>query len=1124
MEVPRHVLKLLFQTKLPLVQHHIDSYNATLSKSIPGLIQSLNPFMLQLSDRTIEVYIGGLEGTELRYEAPKIDDQPIFPHTCRLENKTYALSIYATVLFRYTLADNSKKDVTLQDILIGQIPLMLRSDLCYLSSYAAEDIGECKYELGGYFIIDGAEKVLITQELLGNNMPYAGTRTRKATDQTSKPSLIQQETAPGVNLKYGGQFEGNDELERVKYTEIKEEYAGLKTLSENGAKGPYSHFLVVPPETIGFLKVKEGSPIAKTKIVEPDIMVGNIGRDSRLCMIQLPGFQQPVPILSIFRALGASSDRDVYDYLLAGIPDKERNDYDDIFRQIVFSHERYIRVTYGEGNDLDSLTPFVKSKSDSEVLISIQDNLFSHIEIENDDRGALLRRKLYMLGYMFRLAIDIAIGKAGPSDRDNMQYKRLKTSGVLCFEEFQRIYRNLGREMLTKLDSKITYETKTYEGNKIVDLVKREKFTAFWKSYSMLTEFIKSFKGRWGGKVGVSQEVARPSYLATLHQLRMSQLDIDESMNEAPPRRLYASQFGIMCPIDSPDGSNIGYKKSLSILSRISTGSPSNTIKKVLSEIKGVFKVSDVHPSVWQPTWTKVFVNSDLYAVCVNNTELLHKTLMAKRRAGEFSYETSLAWNRVKNVYTIYCDAGRPIRPVYREGVTSEMVASCKTWNDILNLVDYIDASETECSMLSLEPYHPTLRSEIHMSFNLSAATNLVPYPDHNPATRSIFSIAQQKQAASWYHTNYMKRFDTISMFMSLPQKPLSQTWVYNEVMGRGGCLGYGINAIVAVTMYGGNNQEDSVLINQGSLKRGLFQTMYYHSYDVEEEIIEEGLGLKTQITNVLNHTEIKRKGGKRYEDLDADGIIRVGTMVTEDTVLVGMISPNLDEKGKIVGYKDISILPKLGQHGRVDGIYQYQKPGNRTCLKIRIVEERIPTLGDKMASRHAQKGTVGQIMKEEDLPFTASGIRPDIIFNPHGIPTRQTMGHFLEAACNKIGLKLGAFIDATPFTTSGRVYAVREMLSALGMEPNGAEVMYNGETGEMMEAEIFTGPIYYQRLKHMVDDKINYRDTGAKKLLTRQPTQGRADEGGLRIGEMERDVLIAHGMSKFLREYDGTI
>jgi DNA-directed RNA polymerase beta subunit len=314
--------------------------------------------------------------------------------------------------------------------------------------------------------------------------------------------------------------------------------------------------------------------------------------------------------------------------------------------------------------------------------------------------------------------------------------------------------------------------------------------------------------------------------------------------------------------------------------------------------------------------------------------------------------------------------------------------------------------------------------------------------------------------------------------------------------------------------------------MNGGSIKRGSYQTMYYHSYDYAEEALESTFKdrkmvtiLQTSIANPLNKPDVKRKEGLKYELLDQDGIIKLGSEVDDSTVLVGMLSPIRSATGGVTGYRDISVEPKRGQKGRVDAVYRYTTQEGLKGVKVRIVEHRQPQIGDKMGSRHSQKGTVGMVLPEEDMPFTASGARPDIIFNPHGIPTRMTTGQFLEMMSNKLGIHLGTFIDATPFSTSNRLLDLRTALMQNGFEPYGCEVMYNGQTGEMMEADIFMGPIYYQRLKQMVEDKINYRSTGPKKALTHQPTQGRSDEGGMRIGEMERDVLISHGMSKFLRE-----
>ncbi len=1109
MEVPRHILKTYFaDTKFPLIQHHIDSYDDFLEVGIPTLIRVTNetePFELELAGagntrRFVRVYIGGKDGSNIRYASPTEEDgSATTPHACRLDNRTYALSLYADIDVEYTFADETKQVTRFENILIGKIPLMLRSKKCYLTGLPNYEIGECKYELGGYFIIDGAEKVLLTQELLGNNMFAAGTRKRKAPKGTLARLVEADEPIA---------FEDVKDDQDVKYEEVTETYVTIKTMSEDGARGPYSHFLVIPSPTYN-----------------PNATDGNAGRDNRLATINLRGFQQPVPLFSIFRALGCTSDRDVYDTVLAGVPDRDRNAYDEVLYELLLSHDKFLAKS--DKTDLEILAEFTRSKSRFEIVEVIHDRLFSHVEDVGDDVGGMLRRKAYVLGNMLKMALDIEIGRKESTDRDNLQNKRFKTSGVLMFEEFRRIFRENGKEMLLRMDKRHTYEAASFREKNLVNLVDEMTMGYIWRGWFLLAQFSKAFKGMWGDRVGIAQELMRVSYLSVIHHLRKTDLQIDKSTSTAPPRRLYASQFGVMCPVDSPDGSDIGYKKSLTIFARVTTAFPSKEIKKILLESGMVREVQDVHPATWKPEWTKIFVNSDLWAVCIGNTEDLHAMLLQARRSGVLPISVSLSWMRINNEYRIACDAGRPIRPVYRPGTVPQYILGAKSWDDISRYLDYIDAAETDSLRISLEPYHPTMPSEIHMTFNMSALANMVPYSDHNPGPRSVFSIAQQKAAAGWYHTNYMKRFDTIAEFLCLPQKPLSQTWLYHEMMGRGGCLPYGENVMVAITMYGGNNQEDSMIVNGSSLKRGMFKTLYSHSYDHTEEFIgmsgkdQEGhpVGPHTEIKNPVKDESIQRKEGYNYEMLDADGIVKVNSIVDDKTILVGMVTPIVSKTGGITGYRDSSVEPKRGQVGRVDAVYRYATEEGLRGVKIRIVEDRTPIVGDKMSSRHSQKGTIGEILDEADMPFTSRGIRPDLIFNPHGIPTRMTVGQFLEPGTNKLGLHLGAFVDATPFTVQNRVRDLKRSLMDLGFEPHGHEVLYNGMTGEQMDADIFMGPIFYQRLKQMVEDKINYRDTGPKTSMTHQPTQGRSNGGGMRIGEMERDGLVAHGMSKFIEE-----
>jgi DNA-directed RNA polymerase II subunit RPB2 len=440
-----------------------------------------------------------------------------------------------------------------------------------------------------------------------------------------------------------------------------------------------------------------------------------------------------------------------------------------------------------------------------------------------------------------------------------------------------------------------------------------------------------------------------------------------------------------------------------------------------------------------------------------------------------------------------------------------------------LKLVDYIDAQESESLRINMEAFSPTRPSEIHPTVMFSATGSVLPNSDHDPATRNAFSCQQAKQASSWFNTAFNKRFDTIATWLNYAQRPISQTWTTSAVLGKNGCIGYGENVIVALSVYSGYNQEDSILMNEGSLKRGMFQTTYYHSYDIAEEMINPAAKIHTEMANVgadpRYRETVIRKEGYNYDLLDGDGIIVQGKEIDDKTILVGIVVPVLNSVGQVTGYRDKSYVPKRGQHGIIDSVYRYVTREGIRAVKIRIAESRVPVLGDKFAARHGQKGTCGLRVPEEDMPFTASGLRPDIIVNPHAFPSRMTVGQFIETMSVKLGLNLGCLVDSTAFASKNRVLEVRDLLDKIGLHPHGHEILYNGQTGEMMESEIFMGPTYYLRIKQMVEDKINYRTTGPKKLLTHQPVEGRSNEGGLRIGEMERDVLISHGLSKFLNE-----
>jgi DNA-directed RNA polymerase II subunit RPB2 len=1001
-----------------------------------------------------------------------------------------------------------------KNVLMAQLPLMLKSSLCYLASMTTEDLyasGECKFELGGYFIVGGAEKVLLTQERLAENMFYASKRIAMTSSNPGKKTLVEKES--------------ESKLEDVTKGEPYEYISAIRSSSEDGTKGPYSHFLIIPPQN--------RKPDDPKKIeANPDLSKFSTGR---LSAITLPDFTQPVPLLSVFYALGLTNDQDIYDTVLAGIPDVERTQYDELFAELVLSHDVFILEQMQKEKDqkqdpnLLFLKRQTRTRSEGAVYINLYEKMFPHCSpVENESPAVFYRRKAYLLGYMTRMAMDVALDIKPKTDRDHFRFKRLYASGELFFEQFRSIFKQTSKRMLTEMDSRIHFEQQQYSGEKIAELIQEENIRYYWRASSFMYDLEKSFKGKWGGKDGIAQEVTRFSYIGTIAQLRRVNTDVDKGGKIVEMRRIHCSTWGLMCPIDNPDGRNIGLIKSMTLLCSISTASSSKVIHDIVKSNSNFLPIALIHPSTWQPYWTRVYLNSDLIGVLIKNSNSLHETLLEHRRTEKIDKFVSICWNRLENEYLIYTDAGRPCRPIYQEGVKPEQIRKLKSWDGIVKKhMDYIDASESETIRISMEPFSQQFPSEIHGLAILSSSTAVLPNCDFDPGTRNAFSCQQVKQACSWYNTAFNKRFDTISTWLNYAQRPLSQTWVYNHILG---CLPYGENPMVALMVYSGYNQEDSVLLNESALNRGMFHTTYYHSYDFEEEPIN--MGFDKGETKVFESTEfgniardpkyretVTRKEGYNYDLLDGDGIISAGVPVDDKTILVGMVHPNKNVAGVVTGYSDASKVTKKGQIGFIDSVYRYTTKDGLRAVKIRIAEHRIPVLGDKFSARHGQKGTVGLRIREEDMPYTAAGLRPDMIVNPHAFPSRMTIGQFIESMSTKLGVHLGSIIDATPFSTQNRVSETSELLLKAGFHPYGHEVLYNGQTGEMMEAEIFMAPTYYIRSKLMVEDKINYRATGPKKLLTHQPVEGRANDGGLRIGEMERDCLITHGVSKFLNE-----
>jgi len=526
-----------------------------------------------------------------------------------------------------------------------------------------------------------------------------------------------------------------------------------------------------------------------------------------------------------------------------------------------------------------------------------------------------------------------------------------------------------------------------------------------------------------------------------------------------------------------------------------------------------------------------VYLNGRFMGVHEKPDELIDE-LKKLRSQNIISPEVSISFDGKKEV-KIVSDEGRVLRPllkvengepILKEDHIEKVKSGEMTWSDLVSrgLVEYLDAGEEENTFVALNneeltPDHTHLEIDPCTIFGICAG--LVPFLNHNMATRVTLGANMSKQGVGTYCSNYSIRTDTQRHLLYYAQKPIVTS--LGEEITKYGERPSGQNFVVAIISHGGYNMQDALVINKASIERGLGRSVFYRSYKAEERKYPGG---QIDLIEVPDKEVRGYLSEDCYQALGNDGIIEPECEAKGDIVLIGKTSPPrflevIEEFGMSVKHRrESSVTVRTGEGGIVDKVLLSETLNGDKLVKVKIRDSRIPTVGDKFASRHGQKGVIGMIMPQEDGPFTESGIVPDLMINPHAIPSRMTVGQLLETLGGKIGALNGRPIDATAF--SGEPEAeMRKELEACGFKSNGTEVLYNGVTGEKLEAEIFIGVIYYQKLKHMVVDKIRARSRGPVQILTRQPTAGKAREGGLRLGEMEKDCLVAHGAALLLKE-----
>lgn len=990
------IMEKYFTEKGP-VYHQFESYEYMINNLIQKIIDETPSINIENKNVKYRATFGQVYIENACYIDENNKTKNITPQEARLKDITYDSPFFVDIKEEFWEFDEKINDYNKTDeifhkkVFLMKIPTMVRSSKCNLYGLSMDECvenGECSNDPGGYFIINGKERVLVCQERLNYNHVYV--------------------------------FDGNDE--KIPYV------AEIRSMSEETG-----HSVLIQAK---------------------------MNKENKNITFSLPYMSKEVLAGAVFKSLGFNSN-DIVKFI--NPKTKEENMIvDRIVREsIQYTNKekamKYISKASIHKVEDDDIRRLIYTQQ------VIENELFPHLGISNRLEKALI------LGDMLNKLIRTCLGIRQDDDRDNVSLKRIEGPGILISDLFRMCMKRYCDNLKKYLDKRHDILTAMARTNNITSSLKHVFSTGNWAVQK--NSYVRT---------GVSQIMSRLTYPATISHLRRVIIPIGKEGKNVKIRQIHPTQCFFIDIIESPEGKSIGIVKNLALLSNITTGCNPILVRELVEKCDHFINFNSLENKFFErDDWVKIYINGVLIGLTYKPTEF-YKELCDYKKNCMFSSQVSFYNDEDDCEIRILCDHGRFIRPVLT--VKDNQLCLKKehlnmTWAELVenDIVRYIDSNEVEHSLIAMNPEDLVKYSqsnydycEIHPSAMMGVCSSVIPYPEHNQSPRLVYQASMVKQALGVYSLAFKERFDTVTHVMHYPQKPTVSTKFdkmlkYDEMLT-------GCNPVVAILTYGGWNQEDSVMLNKSSVDRGMFVHTCYKTLQCEEN-------KKTNCS--FERIEVpppkSQNNTMNYSKLGENGIVKKGVPIYKGDIIIGKTLTKV-QKDEDDDKTDCSLAIGNGEEGIVDGIWEgINDKGNR-MVKVRIRQLRIPEVGDKIASRSSQKGVCGLLLNQEDMPFTSQGITPDVLINPHCMPSRMTLSQLTETLFGKVCSLNGQLGDSTAFTSSSinPTKKIMEELKDLGFERHGNERMYCGYTGEMLEAEVFIGPTYYQRLKHLVKDKMH--------------------------------------------------